>query len=156
MVLKAFAYCMLKNKTSHFRKYAKMGLKKTCDAYGSLICQKKFKTKVAWNNIQFEVVNQKISFDQILTPCCNQNRYFTFLSFWQDNVIIKQKYQMKLPTIPRLRIRKIYGLNFLFLFVTRNDKNSKTQQMVNTHNIEISDWLLTSFCEQKLYQYLVR
>ena len=116
MVLKAFAYCMLKNKTSHFRKYAKMGLKKTCDAYGSLICQKNFKTKVAWNNIQFEVANQKISLGWILTPFCNQKRYFVFLSFYVDKMVMKQKYQMKLPTIPRSRIRRFDGIEFSISF----------------------------------------
>ena len=51
-----------------------------------------FKKKVAWNNIPFEVANQKISLDWILTPFCNQKRYFAFLRFYVDKMVMKQKY----------------------------------------------------------------
>ena len=51
-----------------------------------------FKKEVASNNIPFEVANQKISLDWILTPFCNQKRYFTFLRFYVDKMVMKQKY----------------------------------------------------------------
>ena len=68
--------------------------------------------KKVWNSILFEVANQKISLDWILIPFCDQKRYFAFLSFYVDKMVMKQKYQMKLPIIPGSRIRKFHGIGF--------------------------------------------
>ena len=77
-----------------------------------LFLENDFEKKLAWNNIEFEVANQEISLGWILTPFCNQKRYFAFLSFYVDKMVMKQKYQMKLPTIPRSRIRRFDGIEF--------------------------------------------
>ena len=50
-------------------------------------------------------------------PFCNQKRYFTFFSFWLDEMVMSQKQQIKLPIIWELRIRKTCQIEFSYLLV---------------------------------------